>query len=83
MLRVPSKPQDRCVLAHLETHDGLIRSRRNLSVRLARLLAGQRSFPKVQRIGSRHPCWPPNPAWTLNQIGPDLGIPIPSKRDVL
>jgi hypothetical protein len=36
--------------------------RRNLPVRLTRLLAGQRSFPKVQRIGSRHPCWPPNRA---------------------
>ena len=23
------------------------------------------------------------PAWTLNQIIPDLGIPIPSKRAVL
>ena len=57
--------------------------RRNLPVRLARLLSGQRPLPKVNRIRSRHPCWPPNPAWTLNQITPDLEIPIPSKRGML
>src|SRR6202030_3858066 len=34
--------------------------RRNLPVRLTRLLSGKRALPKVNRIRSRHPCWPPN-----------------------
>jgi len=32
-------------------------------------------FAKVQRIRSRHPCWPPIPASILNQTRTPLGIP--------
>jgi hypothetical protein len=33
------------------------------------------SFPKIQRISSYHPCWPPTPASILNQKLTALGIP--------
>src|ERR1700733_6317820 len=57
--------------------------RGNLAVRLASRFPGQRAFPKVNRIGSRHPYWPPPPAWTLNHNIPDSGIPIPSNHALL
>src|ERR1700722_13660597 len=57
--------------------------RRDLAVGLARRLARHRPFAKIHGVGSRHPRWPPSPAWTLNQTAPDLGIPIPSTRATL
>jgi len=40
----------------------------------------QRPFTNVFRIRSRHPCWPPVPAWSLNQKFSSQGIPIPVKK---
>ena len=38
------------------------------------------TFSKINRIGSRHPCWPPIPALSLNQKNDPLGIPIDSTK---
>jgi len=34
-------------------------------------------FPQVLRIWSRHPCWPPSPASSLNHNSAPAGIPFP------
>ena len=54
----------------------------DLPMRLAGRLAGQRPFAKIHRIGRCHRCRPP-PAATMNQIPPDLRIPIPPNRGPL
>jgi hypothetical protein len=55
--------------------------RRNLPVRLTRLLSGKRAEgPQNTEPSSMLAS---KPASTLNQIIPDLGIPIPSKRGEL
>ena len=33
------------------------------------------ALPKIVRIGSRHPCWPPSPASRSNQNSPNLRSP--------
>jgi hypothetical protein len=55
----------------------------NHPVRLARVRPRQRPLPKILRIRSRHPSWPPPPAGSLNHIPRSLGIPIPPNRSTL
>lgn len=43
----------------------------------------QRAFADIFRTGSRHPCWPPIPACSLNQKLFPLGIPILVKNNTL
>src|SRR5208283_6224634 len=47
---------------------------RNRAGRLALLNPSQRTFSKIDRIGSRHPYRPRSPARSLNQNSADSGI---------
>jgi hypothetical protein len=73
---VPSRPAhplpaDRAGGAHAK-------SGRGLTAGQARLDGGQNTRAEVEGQRFRHTGWPPSPARTLNQIGPDLGTPTDS-----
>jgi hypothetical protein len=73
---VPSRPAhplpaDRAGGAHAK-------SGRGLTAGQARVDGGQNTRAEVEGQRFRHTGWPPSPARTLNQIGPDLGTPTDS-----
>jgi len=43
------------------------------SGRLAARYRRHDTLTQIEKVGSRHPCWPPSPACSLNQNSPDLG----------
>lgn len=51
------------------------KERRYLPAAPTRCSRQRRSFPKIIRIRSRHPCRPPIPAHRLNQVSPGSGTP--------
>ena len=64
-------PADRAGGAHAK-------SGRGLTAGQARVDGGQNTRAEVEGQRFRHTGWPPSPARTLNQIGPDLGTPTDS-----